>query len=179
VHRTFAAALTAGALLWSAALLLAPFALRGPLSSGHASEGALRSAPPGLDGRNPFLATAATFIYQGGGLICHQRSERSFHIGGVQQPVCARCAGLYFSGAAGAVAAWIGWRRRPRAPRRTRLVLIAASVPTAVTVALEFAGIAHPSNSMRALAALPLGAAAGWVFVRLLRTEGDAPRGLR
>jgi uncharacterized membrane protein len=125
---------------------------------------------------SPFLATASAFMYDGAGLICHQRSERSFHIGGVQQPVCARCTGLYWSGAAGAVAAWIGWRRRPRAPLRTRAVLMAAAVPTAVTVALEVASLAHPSNVMRALAALPLGAAAGWVFVRSLRAEDDAAR---
>jgi uncharacterized membrane protein len=150
VHRTFAAALTAGSLLWSVALLLAPF---------------------GLHERNPLLSTASAYVYQGAGLICHQRSARSFHVAGVQEPVCARCAGLYFSGAAGALAAWVG---RRRVPKRTRALLVAAAVPTAVTVALELGGLAHPSNVVRALSALPLGAAAGWVFVRLLRTEGDA-----
>jgi uncharacterized membrane protein len=152
VSRTFAAALTAGALIWSAALLLAPVGLRG---------------------RNPWLATASAYVYEAAGLICHQRSERSFHIGGVQLPVCARCTGLYVSGAVGAVAAGIGWRRRPQ---RTRAVLLAAAVPSAVTVVLEFAGLSHPSNVMRALSALPLGGAAGWVFVRSLRAERDAAR---
>jgi uncharacterized membrane protein len=153
VHRTFAAALTAGALLWSAALLLAPL---------------------GLHGRHPVLGTAATFVYEGAGLICHQKSQRSFHPGGVQQPVCARCAGLYFSGAAGVVVAWMGRRRAGQVPRHTRAVLVAAAIPTAVTVALELAGLAHPSNVVRALSALPLGGAAGWVFVRLLRADEDA-----
>lgn len=155
MNRTFAAALTGGAVLWSAALLLAPL---------------------GLDGRHPHLATASAFVYQGAGLICHQRSERSFHVAGVQQPVCARCAGLYFSGAVGAVAAWIGLRRRPRAPRRARDVLLAAAIPTALTVGLEFAGLAHPSNAVRAISGLPLGAAAGWLLVRLLRSEETRAR---
>ena len=39
------------------------------------------------------------------GRVCHQRPERSFHVAGVQLPVCARCTGLYVSGAAGALAA--------------------------------------------------------------------------
>jgi uncharacterized membrane protein len=154
VHRTLAAALTAAALLWAAAVLVAPLAL-----AGH----------------QPLPAMISAFIYQGAGLICHQRSERSFHVGGIQQPVCARCSGLYVSGAAGAAAAWIGWRRRPRVPRRMRAVLIVAAVPTAVTFALEFAGMAHPSNAVRALCALPLGAAGGWIFVRLLRADGERP----
>ena len=33
--------------------------------------------------------------------ICHQRPERSFAIAGIQMPVCARCSGLYVSGALG------------------------------------------------------------------------------
>ena len=31
--------------------------------------------------------------YQAGSLVCHQRPERSFHLAGVQLPVCARCFG--------------------------------------------------------------------------------------
>ena len=27
---------------------------------------------------------------------CHQLSERSFHIGGFQLPLCARCTGIFF-----------------------------------------------------------------------------------
>jgi hypothetical protein len=45
------------------------------------------------------------------------------------------------------------------------LVAIAA-VPTATTLALEWAGLAAPSNVVRAVAALPLGAAIAFVMVR-------------
>ncbi len=135
-------------------------------------------APLSLSERRPAVGLAAV-VYESAGLICHQRAERSFHLAGVQLPVCARCTGLYFSGAAGALAAWIG--RRRISPGHTRAVLIATAIPTALTVAIEVAGLAHPSNVVRALAALPLGAAAGWVFVRLLRAEmepsGRAARG--
>ena len=153
VERLFAAGLTLGALAWSVLLLTAPYGL----TSGH-----------------PRLVAAAAAVYSGAGLICHQRSERSFHLAGVQQPVCARCAGLYLSGAAGALAAWLAWRR-PRAPQRTRMVLALAAQPTALSVTIEFVGLAHPSSTVRALCALPLGAAAGWVFVRSLRAEAAGP----
>jgi uncharacterized membrane protein len=155
-QRFLAILLTAGALVWTAALFLVPFAL----VSTH-----------------PRVVSAAAVVYAGAGRICHQRSNRSFHLGGVQQPVCARCTGLYVSGAAGALAAWLGARRRLVAPRGARAVLIAAAIPTALTVGLELLGLAHPSSAMRALAALPLGAAAGWIFVRSLRAESaNRPR---
>jgi uncharacterized membrane protein len=146
--------LTIGALAWTATLFVAPFA---------------------LTSRHPRLVSAAAVVYSAAGLICHQRAERSFHLAGVQPPVCARCTGLYVSGAAGSIAAWALWRR-PRAPRRARSVLVLAASPTALTVALEFAGLLHPSNTARALCALPLGGAAAWVFIQSLRAEAAEAR---
>jgi threonine/homoserine efflux transporter RhtA len=56
-------------------------------------------------------------------------------------------------------------------------VLAVAAVPTALTVALEFVGLVHPSNSVRALCALPLGGAGAWVLIQSLRAEAaDARR---
>jgi uncharacterized membrane protein len=148
-------ALAAGAVAWAAAVVLAPFALASPASLAS--------------------ATAAIF-YDAAGLICHQRPERSFHFAGVQLPVCARCAGLYWSAAAGALA---GWLARPKEmPARTlRLVLGLAAIPTAMTVAVEFLGLAYPSNLARAISALPLGAAGAWLFVSMLRAE--SPRAVQ
>ena len=40
-----------------------------------------------------------------------------------------------------------------------------------MTLAIEWTGAANPGNAVRATAALPLGAVAGWLFVRLLRVE--------
>jgi uncharacterized membrane protein len=111
-------------------------------------------------------------VYTIAALVCHQRPERSFHISGVQLPVCARCTGLYLAGALGAVAAWFGIAANPR---RTRAVILIAALPTAFTVAIEWAAFAAPTNLLRAAAALPLGAAAGWLFVRMLRAESQQP----
>lgn len=149
MQKPLALALTVGACLWTVVLVVTPYAAAS---------------------RNHFLVAAAAFVYQGAGLICHQRPERSFHLAGVQVPVCGRCLGLYVSGALGALAAWTA---AARVPRRVRLALIVAAVPTALTFALELAGLAQPGNWGRALSALPLGAAAGWTFVVSLRAEAE------
>ena len=151
MHSRLAISLTAAAVLWVAAIAAAPYAI----ASHH-----------------PAVVAAAALLYQGAGLICHQRPERSFHLSGVQLPVCGRCLGLYLSGAIGAVGAWFAPRRSMT--RRNRTALAIAAIPTAFTVSLEFAGLIHPGNVVRAVSALPLGATAAWLFVRSLRADAEA-----
>ena len=139
-----AVALTAGSIAWLAALGLAV--------GGRAGGGGL----PG------------DLVYAAASLVCHQQPERSFHAAGHPLPVCARCLGLYLGGALGAL---LGWAGRPAASGRARRLLTAAALPTAATLALEWSGSSALSNVTRWAAALPLGAAAGWLFVRLLRAE--------
>ena len=112
---------------------------------------------PALGGAH--LSAAA---YGFGALVCHQRPERSFHLAGVQLPVCARCAGLYLSAALGILA--VGCRRRsldavPLVAWRSRLAW--AALPTVVTLAVEWWSPALTSGLVRAVAAAPLGATAG------------------
>jgi uncharacterized membrane protein len=149
-----AAILALGAVVWAVVIVMAPRALAGD--------------PPGV-------TRAAAFVYQSAGLICHQRAERSFQLAGVQLPVCARCTGLYVSGAVGALIGWFAAPRR-RATRTTRVWLMWAALPTALSVALEVVGLLHTSNLLRALSALPLGASAGWIFIQSLRAEATAAR---
>jgi hypothetical protein len=47
-------------------------------------------------------------VYGIGQWICHQRPERSFHMGTVPLPVCARCAGIYAGAAILALGSWCG-----------------------------------------------------------------------
>jgi uncharacterized membrane protein len=148
MERRVALSLTSAAILWAAAIFLAPLA--------HVLH---------------VGGTFAEIVRMAGALVCHQRVERTFEIAGDSMPVCARCTGLYLSGALAAVAAWL---TVPLMPRRTRTVIVAAAVPTIVTIAVEWAGLAQPGNVGRALAAVPIGAACGWIFVRLLRAEAAA-----
>jgi uncharacterized membrane protein len=150
MQRRLALALTLAGVLWAIAVVLVPGAV------------GQRRAP-----------RATTAAYTAASLVCHQRPERSFHLSGVAWLVCARCAGLYIGAAAAAALAWLG---PPRAARSIRPVLLAAALPTGVTLALEWTGIADPGNAGRATAALPLGAASAWVCLRALRAEADAIR---
>jgi uncharacterized membrane protein len=107
-----------------------------------------------------------TFIFLIGSVICHQWPERSFFVDGHQLPVCARCTGLYLSGALGLIG-WIGfkvargWRPIAIDPRRAARLIVIAAIPTAVSLASGAIGMWDGSNVTRALLAIPLGASAG------------------
>ena len=108
-----------------------------------------------------------------GTFICHQRPERSFFVGGVQLPVCARCTGLYVGAAVAAPAALVA--ATAAGVGRARWVLAAAALPTAITWTVEIAGLAHFSNVTRFIAALPLGLVAAWLVLGELRGTRRAP----
>jgi uncharacterized membrane protein len=140
-----AGGLTALAIVWAVLIVAAPVALRSAAT-----------------------ALPASVLYVAASRICHQRPERSFIIADYQMPVCARCSGLYLSAAVGTLLAWRSRRSIAHVPRA---VLLVAALPTAITFGLEIAGVMPFSNVVRAIAALPLGAVAGWLFVRML-TDG-------
>ena len=123
-------------------------------------------AAPAATGR-PALSTV---VFAAGALVCHQRPERSFHAEGAQLPVCARCLGLYGGGLLGVLAwaagAGLGGAAAPRAarllaPARLRLLIVAAAAPTMLSLVTAWLGVWDPANVLRALLALPLGAAVG------------------
>jgi uncharacterized membrane protein len=125
----------------------------------------------------PFLSTPlSSAAYLIGSLVCHQLPARSFHLGGSQLPVCARCLGIYAGSAVGAVigaAVWSGCRATPAAPmsRRTvRATLAIVAAPTLVSVLLETADVWRTTNVERAVAGLPLGLGAALVVVSALAT---------
>ena len=144
-----AVGLTCAAVAWLTLVLSAPLAL----SRSH-------------------LPTLTLAVYRAGSLVCHQRAERSFHLAGVQLPVCARCFGLYLSGAVGLSLAWLG--RRSFSARAARILLAVAAVPIVATVALEWVGAIETTNVQRMMTGLPLGFMAGAVIVRSLAPPGDA-----
>lgn len=106
------------------------------------------------------------FIYALGALVCHQIPERSFHLGSVQLPVCARCTGLYVGGIVG-LAAWLLVRQRLRATT-ARYAIVIGALPTLVTVGTAMLGWWDPNNVWRALSAAPLGVTVGVVVAAVL-----------
>lgn len=143
------------ALIWVAAIVAAPYLVT--------------YADPGSP-----MFVAGGGIYVLGSVVCHQIAHRSFHLAGAQLAVCARCTGLYLLAPVGVLLALGQSGRRPALAAsvgsgRVRLLLLAATTPTLVTVAAEAAGIGTWSNVARALAALPVGPAVAWTAAMATR----------
>jgi uncharacterized membrane protein len=106
--------------------------------------------------RGPGGLHLAAVVYAGGGVVCHQRADRSLSICGRSWPVCGRCSGLYLGAAAGAVLALagVGWTAGRRQWQRR---LLWAAAPTAVSWIGEMAGLGDPGTPLRLALAVPLG----------------------
>lgn len=134
---------------------------------------ALIAAPTWAEVPGAAGPTASALTYVAGSFICHQQSERSFHRGAAQLPVCARCLGLYAGASIGA----LGWaiaagRRRPSPLVGARFAglrtaILVAGAPTLITVTTAWLGLWDPTNDVRFVLALPLGAAAGTLVAAL------------
>jgi uncharacterized membrane protein len=124
----------------------------------------------------PYTApSVAALVYAAGSVVCHQIPERSFHLASFQMPVCARCLGIYVGAALTAVAHVAAsspgeWRWRVSSPRAARAVFVAGAAPTLVTVALEWSGVWHGSNTVRAIAGLALGIGGALVVMSAVAT---------
>src|SRR3990172_2597557 len=64
------------------------------------------NTPPGLFGKADAIGYS----------VCHRISERSFHIGSYQLPLCARCSGMYLGAVTGLVFQAIYSKRRSGNP---------------------------------------------------------------
>ena len=117
----------------------------------------------------PAAYLTSTLVYAAGALVCHQESDRSFHYLGAQVPVCARCAGIYFGAFSASWVVLMVARRlsAARSPASSRLLVASCAMPTLVTLTIEWVTPITPSNTIRAAAGLPLGAAVAWVLARV------------
>ena len=76
------------------------------------------NTPPGLLGKADAIGYA----------VCHRISERSFHIGSYQLPLCARCSGMYLGAVTGLVfQSILGWKRS-KAPHWSIIAILAIFV---------------------------------------------------
>jgi uncharacterized membrane protein len=80
--------------------------------------GWLLNTPAGLLGKADAIGYA----------VCHRIPERSFHVGGYQLPLCARCSGMYLGAVTGLVfQSILGWKRA-RTPHWKILVVLVVFV---------------------------------------------------
>ncbi|HEY9464263.1 MAG TPA: DUF2085 domain-containing protein [Vicinamibacterales bacterium] len=121
-------------------------------------------------------ASLATLVYAAGGVICHQLPDRSFHLAGFQLPVCARCLGIYGGAAVAATVHVLGAsvadsaRWRLLSPAAARQVFLGTALPTIATVALEWLGVWSPTNVVRAMAGVVIGAGGAFVVMSAVAT---------
>jgi uncharacterized membrane protein len=106
-------------------------------------------------------------VYLAGSLVCHQLPERSFHLSGIQLPVCARCTGLYLGGVLGMLALFV-LPHRSVTFQKARIALVVGAVPTILSVTTARLGLWDPSNVVRAAFAAPLGFVVGAIVAAVL-----------
>ncbi len=125
------------------------------------------AAAGGASARGWWLFAAA--VYGVGSFVCHQLPERSFQLFGAQMPVCARCTGIYAGAAAASLVALVRPKRDAlewRGTSRLRLALLGSTVPALATLIYEWTTGSAPTNLVRALSGVPIGAAVAWLVSR-------------
>ena len=78
----------------------------------------------------------------------------------------------------GAIGACLAWIALPSTVGDVRRWFAIAALPTLLSVAAEWAGLAHSSGIARALLAFPLGVVIGWWVVHALRNQASRARPL-
>ena len=106
----------------------------------------------------------ASPIYKTFSFVCHQISERSFHVAGHQFAVCSRCTGLY-AGFAAAALSYPLVRSLRSTETPARLWLILAAVPLAVDFALTYFSIWQNTHLSRFSTGALLGAVAVFFII--------------
>lgn len=117
----------------------------------------LMNTPPGVFGKADAIGYA----------VCHRIDLRSFHIGDIQLPLCARCSGMYLGAMVGLIYQLVIGRRRIGMPS-WKIIL-----PTAIFVLLfaidglnsfyslfsDSPGLYQPNNTLRLLTGTGMGLA--------------------
>jgi uncharacterized membrane protein len=117
----------------------------------------LLNTPPGIFGKADAIGYA----------VCHQIDLRSFHIGDIQLPLCARCSGMYLGAMVGLIYQWVIGRRRTGMPPwqvivPTSIFLLLFAVDGLNSFFSLFSnglGLYQPNNSLRLLTGTGMGLA--------------------
>ena len=112
---------------------------------------------------NGFIAISSP-LYYFFGYICHQISDRSFHIEGEQFAVCSRCFGVYF-GLAFGFAVYPLWRNITEIEPLPRFWLFLSLIPIGIDWSLTVFGIWENTHFSRFITGLILGVACATYIV--------------
>ena len=124
-------------------------------------------------------ATGVTFLIGAGGpewlripfrLLCHGLESRSFVLGHVAMPLCARCAGIYV-GMIGGIG--VGWLAVKRGLAITGWVALLAVIPMALDGGTQALLLRESTNGLRVLTGLVAGTGTlAWVMTLLAEPIG-------
>jgi uncharacterized membrane protein len=105
-----------------------------------------------------------------GSAFCHQLPERSYMIGDLQMPLCARCIGIHVGFLLSSILVWTGARRFSSAMpgKKTLAVLGAMAITGFLAALLSYAGIGGSDNLSRTISGLLIGTSIPFVAVPLL-----------
>lgn len=105
-----------------------------------------------------------------GSALCHQITERSYILGDLQMPLCARCIGIHLGFLLSSIVVWTGHRRFSSAMpgKKALAVLGAMSVTGFIDALLSYAGISGYDNLSRTISGLLIGTPIPFVAVPLL-----------
>ena len=105
-----------------------------------------------------------------GSALCHQLPERSYIIGDLQMPLCARCIGIHVGFLLSSVLLWTGSRRFISSmPGKKALSVLGAMTITGFIMALlSYGGISGSDNLSRTISGLLIGTSLPFVAVPLL-----------
>jgi uncharacterized membrane protein len=115
---------------------------------------------------DPFWAFL-TFI---GASFCHQLPERSYFLGDLQMPLCARCIGIHTGFLLSSVLMWTGARRFASGMQEKKVVLSLAAVAFAgfALGILSYAGLGFDDNTSRTVSGLMIGTPLPFIVVPVL-----------
>lgn len=115
---------------------------------------------------DPFWAIL-TFL---GSAFCHQIPERSYALGDLQMPLCARCIGIQFGFLLSSVFLWTGSRRFASGmpEKRALIVLSALFLAGTIEALISYSGLSESDNFRRTVSGLLIGTTTPFVVVPLL-----------
>ena len=102
--------------------------------------------------------------------FCHQLPERSYILGDLQMPVCARCIGIHVGFLLSSIVMWTGARRFSSGMwgRNSLYVLVTSVLAGFALAALSYAGIGFSDNTSRTLSGLLIGTPIPFIVLPVL-----------
>ncbi len=115
---------------------------------------------------DPFWSLLMLF----GSALCHQIPERSYLLGDLQMPICARCIGIHIGFLLSSIIVWTGARRFSSAMpgKRALVVLIAIAFVGFIEAVISYGGISESDNLRRTISGILIGTPLPFIIVPFL-----------